>query len=634
MEGRGKPFVKENKMKEQNIQWNDFDRLSHEIGVVLPSSRISVKSTEQKTVIKPSWRRWLPVMCFLLIALLPVVPLIINYLIIPETSPKRPEMTSKEMLLAIFSLLFFWLAFRHMLRYGKISWQLDSSELVVHYGNLLFPQKISISRKGLAVKIYVYKADRPNIRAKYGMTVLSLVRNEQEDNELIIGLLRDEKTAISAYHKLKDFIGQGIDEISTGEPASPSDALPLNIETANWNELVKSTLTWSPFFGSGRFKDISVKASDYEIVLKWNWKRWVISLFLLVFGCFMYWGAYQVFRPNFPGVIFCLMGLGLGTLFTYPALKIILSAQKLTLSNLNSSIVFRHGFFPFPKTLTIAAEQITARIYRCESSSANRAVKPGYTILSLLNKKSPNSELILVASSKKLIITPLYEKFVEFLNQPYSDELMEKIELPSGEKIQVSTESLTGGGDSQDRKRSFHILSSNLAVFSRNWTGIITGCALAALMSVATVVIVSFNDEGEKQPIGEDIFFAILGLIFVLLGGGFAVYSWQTRHIFADKKANAISYRSLVKSYIKGKLLCTISDIAAVQVCSILGTIASGRSFTEVTVYEINVVLKNSDNKRINIMAGQNCPQIRKDADQFAEFLGVPVLDHTQEVVE
>jgi len=613
-------------MEERIIQENDFSRLSHEIGIVLPFSRISVKSSRHKIVLKPSWRRWLPITFCLLFALFLVVPLMIAYFIIPETSPKRPEMTSKAIPLAIFSLLWFWLAFRQILRYRRISWQSNSSELVLHYGNLLFPRRIHISTEGLAAKIYVYKADRPNIRARYGWTVLSLLRSEQQGNELIIAVLRDDKTAISAYQKLKDFLGKGIDEISIGEPTSPSGELLSSIETANWNHLVKRTLTWSPFFGSGsgRFKDISVKAFDYEVVLKWNWKRWILSLFLLVLGCFMYWGAFHVFRPSIPGVIFCLMGLGLGTIFTCPALLTILSAQKLTLSNLNSSIVFRHGFLPFPKTLTIPAEQITARMYRCESSSAKRAIKPGYTILSLLNNKSPNSELILVASSKKMLITPLYEKFVEFLKQPYSDELIEKIKLPDGKKIQVSTESLTGGRDSQDRKRSFHILSDNLAVFSRNWTGIITGLGLAGFALVAIVVMVF-----EKQAIGEAIFFVILGLIFVSLGGGLAIYSWRTMHIAVDKTNNIISYKSTIKSLRKGRLLCAISDTAAVQLCSVLGTVGSGRSSREIEVYEINVVLKNSDNKRINIMAGQNSPQIKKDAAQFAEFLGVPLLDHT-----
>jgi len=46
-------------------------------------------------------------------------------------------------------------------------------------------------------------------------------------------------------------------------------------------------------------------------------------------------------------------------------------------------------------------------------------------------------------------------------------------------------------------------------------------------------------------------------------------------------------------------------------------------------VYEINVVLKEDDNKRINITAGRDYTHIHSYAAQFAEFLGVGLADHS-----
>jgi len=155
------------------------------------------------------------------------------------------------------------------------------------------------------------------------------------------------------------------------------------------------------------------------------------------------------------------------------------------------------------------------------------------------------------------------------------------------------------------------------------------GFSLAGLMLISLIAVLFSGDNGEEPSIGGKIFFATLGLAFFVLGVGLAIYSWRTRHIIVDKMNNIVSYKGFINSSSKGKLLCAISDIAAVQVCSVLGTITSGRSSSEVTVYEINVVLKNYGNKRINILVSQNYSQIKDDANDFAEFLGVPLLDHT-----
>jgi hypothetical protein len=155
------------------------------------------------------------------------------------------------------------------------------------------------------------------------------------------------------------------------------------------------------------------------------------------------------------------------------------------------------------------------------------------------------------------------------------------------------------------------------------------GFSFAGLMLMGLIAALFSGGNGEEPSIGGKIFFATMGLAFIVLGAGFAIHSWRTKHIIVDKTNDIVSYKGFINSPSKGKLLCAISDIAAVQVCSVLGTITSGRSSSEVTVYEINVVLKNYGNKRINILVSQNYSQIKDDANDFAEFLGVPLLDHT-----
>ncbi|MDH4241889.1 MAG: hypothetical protein OEW48_20195, partial [Phycisphaerae bacterium] len=481
----------------------------------------------------------------------------------------------------------------------------------------------------LSVKMYLFKTPHKYTRLKYGQTIMSLLRPDQKEHELIIAAITRRSNALAAFEALRDFLGCGnLGDFATEAKVEGRDSI-FGFESNEWNHLSEKSRTKSPFFGSMRRKSISIKQYPDKLILKWFWDRWIMALFLLAFSGFCYFGAYYLFEISIRGFFFLLSGLGLGTLFGYPGLRILLTAEKITLNNWNSTINIRSGFFPFTNSLTVSTEQIRVRIYRCHNSHANKAMKPGYTLLSLLNNKTPNLEFILAAASKKSLLTPAYEMLIEFLKQPFCDETLEEIELSDGQVINVSTDALTGGGDAQDKKRSFRLLSTNSVSFSRNWNNIIVGFSLAGLMLMGLIAALCSGDNGEEPSIGGKIFLVTLGLAFFALGAGFAIYSWRTRHIIVDKMNDIVSYKGFINSPSKGKLLCAISDIAAVQVCSVLGTITSGQSSREITVYEINVVLKNSGNKRINILASQNYSQIQDDATGFADFLGVPLLDHT-----
>jgi len=596
------------------------------IGILVPSFHLSVTSSNDTVTIKSSWRGCVPGLICLVLGLLHIVPLIVGHFLISETSPKRGEMLARAMPVAVFSLLWLWLGFRQILCKGKVSWQVHSPGFFLQCGRLFRRQNYTLSSEGLVVKMYVHKGNRPNVRLKYGQIVLSLIRAEQPDDEVIVGVVKNRTSAEHAFRVLRDFLGQGIDETSVEEEGSPPDALLTSIEGRGWKHLAKKSSTRSPFFGSMRMRSISAKEYPDRLVLKWFWSRWIVALFFLgISGC-MCIGAIYVFEVRVSAIIPCMGLVVVCGVSGYRGMRILLGAQQISVENWNSTTTIRYGSFPFPETLAVPSEQLTARMYRCDIPSANRAIKPGHILLSLSNKKSPDSEFIVATASKKMLIAPIYEKLTEVLEQPYSDELLDEVQLPGGEIIKVTRQSLTGGGDAEDRKRTFRILSDDRAAFSRGWTTIATGLALAAMFSTGMVVMVV--DNGDRPLLGRVVMAAALTLPFAAFGAAVAIWSWRTRHIVVDRSKNGISYKSLLVSPRRGKLICAITDIAAVQVCSVLGMISSGRSAREVMVCEINVVLRTSENKRINIVASQDCCQIQNDAGELAVFLGVPLLDH------
>ncbi len=621
-------------IKTIQVSSDSLSDVTRTIGILMPRSRVSVKTHSGITILTPTWHRWLPVVNCLAIGLLHLAPLIIGGFVFSETSPEKTELILRAIPLAVFSLFWFWLAVSQILRYAKISWQNNSSELQLCYRRLLSSRKLNLSSEGLAVRMFFYyKTDKSNIRAKYGTAMLSLIRVDQPDDELLIASAKDKKAIEQAFRSLKDFLGHGVDETVVEEPDPTSDLLIFGIEGLRWNDLAYKTRTKKPFFDSMSTKKIGIKVAADDTVFKLYWTRWLILLLLVPMSGVMFFNAFYLAFDILGlsaarillSTIFFVGSLIMGTFFAHPCLKVILASEKITLNSLNSTIIIRYGLLPFAKTITVSADQLTARLFHCDIYQANKAIKPGRVILSLHNKKT-DSEFIVASASTKTLVAPVYEKLTEFLKQPHFDELLEEVVFSDGQKIQVSRDSLTGGENAHEMERIFRILSDNSAIFSKDWFNIMMGFGLAAMFIAASIGCLTDRDDATLRG---TITVIAMSLVIAAFGVLFAIYSWRTRHIVVEKDCDKILCRSFVKNHNQGKLLCSISDIVAVQVCSILGAVSSGNASRAVSIYEINVVLTNSDNERINIMAGRNSSQIKDDAVSFAEFLGVPFLDHS-----
>jgi hypothetical protein len=609
---------------------NEWDRLAifaRRSGGLFPGSGIAVKSSNNETVIRPSRSRWLRSIHFFAVALFLLGPILIAYFVIPETSPERYGLLVVAIFPAVGGLLLLRKGLLYSLRVGKITFSRDSSELTIHYGYLPFTKTLCVRRDNISVKTYIFKSPHKGTRFKYGQTILSLARTDQEESELIIGAVNNNSSVLAAFETLRSYLGRGSPEEPEIETKVETWDSPFDIESKEWDRLVKKSKSWNPFFGSIGMKVFCIRSSPYKIVLKWNWVRLVTALLIIGFSGFMLYGTFYIFDLNVFKIILCSLSFIMGSALLLLGTSLLLDANKLILDEWNSMITIRYGYFPLSKILTIPAEQVEARIYRYDEAVANRVLKLGYTILSLNKKNQKDSELIIAAASKKSILMPAYKRLAEFLKQSIEDGTIEELELPNSKKISIPTTAMTTGEDPDQNKRTLCFFANEQAVFTkrtRNTTIWILSVGMGLFFLIGVFFIV--------EDWMNDIHLFVLAIPIGCFMSGVGIYNlikfWRERYLIANTTNGTISFKSLLRRR-NSRPICGFSDIATIQICSQLARIPSGRSSREACIYEINFVLSTPPSKRINISCSEDKEQIYTDAEKFAEFLGVPLLDHT-----
>jgi len=614
-------------MKNIESEWGRLATLARRSGGLLPGSSIGIKSSNNETTIKPGWSRWLRTIHIFAYVLFLLGPILLAYFVIPETSPKRYELLVVAIFPAVGGILLLRKGLLYSLRIGKITFSPDLSELIIHYGHLPFTKTLCVRRDNISVKTYIFKSPHKGSRFKYGQTILSLIRTDQEEGELILAAVNNRSSVLVAFEALRTYLGQGSPEEPDIETKAETWDSPFNIESKEWDRLVTKSNSRDPFFGSIGMKVFCIKSSSYKTVLKWNWIRLVTALPIIGFSGFILYGIFYIFDWNIFLIVLCSLSFIMGLALLLLGTSLLLDANKIILDEWSSLVTIRYGYLPLPKILTIPAEKFEVRIYRCDEAMANRVLKLGYTILSLNKKNQKNSELIIAAASKKSILMPAYKRLAEFLKQPIEDGTIEELELPNSKKISIPTTAMTTGEDPDQNKRTLCFFANEQAVFTkrtRNTTIWILSVGMGLFFLIGVFFIV--------EDWMNDIHLFVLVIPIGCFMSGVGIYNlikfWRERFLIADTTKGTIYFKSILRSP-KNRSICSFSDIAAVQICSQLVRIPSGRRSREACIFEINVALINPPSKRINISCSEDNEQTYADAEQFAKFLRVTLLDHT-----
>jgi hypothetical protein len=321
--------------------------------------------------------------------------------------------------------------------------------------------------------------------------------------------------------------------------------------------------------------------------------------------------------------------MGLSLIFFVPAYYLIACVNRIMLKRLNNSVCLKYGFFPFVKEISFLHNELKACLYKCDFEQANKVKKPGQIIFSLIQRNQDDSELLLSVSDTESQVISAFEKLVLFIGQSSQHELSDILELASGERLNVSKSSLSGN-NIEGKKKKYFIISNSRVAFKSNW---FLTAVFGVLIIMGLFIAFGFMNDELPEKMSRRIFNIVLVSVVValmVLGGisGVLYFSFR-RCIIADKKLDSLYYSPFTGSNIKGKSIVRLSEIKAIQICSVYTLVQSGKSQRGTTIYEINAITSQIDKERIGITCGEKLDQISIDSNAFADFLEVPLLDHT-----
>lgn len=221
-------------------------------------------------------------------------------------------------------------------------------------------------------------------------------------------------------------------------------------------------------------------------------------------------------------------------------------------------------------------------------------------------------------------------KLAEFLQVPVLDHTHEP-EVIDGRVLELERALLPG---STANFRTMVLRSAGPGQMSLKATmgakvfrGIFVGFGLLAL-GMGVIGIVFFGSISK-----ESVWWGLLAVAIPIIVGTvltLAGFKFLTEHpIVFDRVRGSVQGRSLkTDDHIRGEI--ALRDIRALQICSgmISNTDGEGKSYR---AFQLNLVLGDPPGQRIPLVAHAKGEALRRDAEQLAQFIRVPLLDHTKQ---
>ena len=611
-----------------NDQWLHAVSYANRCGGIIPGRGVSFRVKPSTYILKAHWSRWISITVVIAFALFFFFPILLPFLI-----PIKKEMPlGLSFLVAVVGFFAFYLAVRSSTPIGKIVFDRDSAEIHILYGTIFRPHRITLPSKHINLKAYMFRSDKPDVRIRYGDTVISLIDPNKSDSELILASTKNEKKVYSVIDELNRNFNMGTSSSTSGEGDNVFSSLLKDTAKDEWQQLVDKSRLKKPFLFYPMGQHNLFTKADNEQTMIMNRRPWFLGCFILFFGLFMVLVPFIVmFKEQKFNIFVTLMYFGLSPIFLIPAYITLTLKNKILLKHLDNSVYFEYGCYPFAREISFPRGEFEVSLYRCSLEQANKVKKPGQIVFSINLKKKEHSELILTVAETEPQVISAFDKLKSFLGHSHQRDLTESIELESGEMLKISKSSLLGKNIDSE-KRKYYIINDNRVAFKSGWFNV----AMYALVFITGFlmlfgVIFMFAEPDDNIPQGilsKVIMFGVCGLMIL---GGIACFIefLFKRCIVADQKFDDFYYSPFADINIKKKSIVKLSAIKAIQICSVCTSVQSGNSWITATIYELNAITDHVDNKRIGIACNGKHDQLLNDAESFADFLGVPFIDHT-----
>jgi len=393
-----------------------------------------------------------------------------------------------------------------------------------------------------------------------------------------------------------------------------------------WDQIAERTQP----FGLKSWHVIRFKSSHSRIQLKPDCVRSVLPAMFVISGAFLILLA--IFSAKDLSLTARLFPFGLGAflcfLYFFGLLTFSNFIKKISWDIYGSEIEIIYRNPLLRKTLSVDRNHLEVCLDVCNRDIRNSYIRRGSTVLSLKRIDQDRPELIIAVSLKKSSLKKAFAKLNEFLAKKGEDKTLVKVNLSKDKIITLPKTALADSRHTGAENKTLLFPSCDMAIFRRNFDFTLIGLlgiGIGLLIPILPFVFEQKEDRTLDILLGCTIFGGLL-FFFSLL---FVLRLFRTRYTVADKKTDTLEFKTFISPLSKGKFLCNLSEIIAVQLCQYGSSLADGSGgLVDVTIYELNVVLDKPESKRINILRSGNSTQTYDYGQNFANFLSMPLLDH------
>ncbi|MBN1437443.1 MAG: hypothetical protein JW936_10245 [Sedimentisphaerales bacterium] len=277
------------------------------------------------------------------------------------------------------------------------------------------------------------------------------------------------------------------------------------------------------------------------------------------------------------------------------------------------------------KWLTIPKDQIQVRLtaVNAETLTSPKA-KPGNFVLSLAHPDQSDQIIIAIKNNRQLL-SDAFDQLQSFLGQAVTATDGDEFELPQGQVLQVSGTPLLKPQTINNCRRRL-VKADQQTVILRRFTN---DWILWVLMPILDLIIIAIVSIKLPDPKIKAIIIPIIALS-MLPGLYFLIRNLRNLYVVADTTQDTIkTCAASIIGYTTGRQICRISQLAAIQICAGLGTKQKGQSTIQIPIYEVNGILQDNQNPRVNFTICPDKDSAAAQAEAFAILAGAPIIDQT-----
>lgn len=342
------------------------------------------------------------------------------------------------------------------------------------------------------------------------------------------------------------------------------------------------------------------------------------------------------------GPVFALLGVGLpfvvacttetwldlgailatfiGAMFLVAGVALTFQAGQLRWNETDGTLVIRYGWWPRVRTLALRARDVSPRLAVSDGSGDHKTV--GHTQLWIRHAEA-EGEVMLARYRDQSPVLAAFKILQRVCRQEGLDQTRAVLSQSGASRADVPVQRTALGATSANfRDRALRQVEPEVVVFAATVTGrafwvIAMGAGVMGLVMVPAAY--QAMPWVAPLPLAVGGLFLLLGLAGLLgwLEGRPRVEADRTRRVLTLKEGLWYPTRVI-----------PLDSVAAVQLCR--QYVAGGPESDNYTTYELNLVLREPPGKRIGVLSHSKAEAVRQDAEAFASFLGVPLLDHTE----